>query len=112
MSNRDAVLQDIVRRIVEVAHPQRIVLFGSAARGQMGPHSDFDLLVIKAGPVHRGHLEAEIYRRLLGVGHAADVIVATCEDIERYGQSAGLVYREALRDGKVLYDETGALLPG
>jgi len=109
--DRDTALQEIVRRIVEVAHPQRIVLFGSAARGQMGFHSDFDLLVIKAGPVHRGHLEAEIYRCLGGVGQPVDVIVATCEDIERYGQSAGLVYREALRDGKVLYDETGALLP-
>ena len=109
---RDAKLDEIVRRIVAVAHPQRILLFGSAARGEASPHSDFDLLVIKAGPVHRGHLEEEIYRHLAGVGHAADVIVATPEDIERYGQSTGLVYKQALRDGEVVYDEAGALLAG
>jgi predicted nucleotidyltransferase len=108
----DAALREIVRRIVEVSRPQRIILFGSAARGQMGPDSDFDLLVIKPGPVHRGHLEEEIYRRLVGVGHAVDVIVATPEDIERYGRSPALIYRPALRDGKVVYDEAGTLHAG
>ena len=41
------ILQNIIQRIVEVAHPDRIIMFGSAARGEMGPHSDIDLLVIK-----------------------------------------------------------------
>jgi predicted nucleotidyltransferase len=44
-------LADIVRRVVEAAHPDKIVLFGSAARGEMGPDSDIDLLVIKGGQV-------------------------------------------------------------
>jgi uncharacterized protein len=51
-----AILAEVVRRIVEVAHPDRIVLFGSAARGQMGPDSDLDLLVVKAGVPHRRRL--------------------------------------------------------
>jgi predicted nucleotidyltransferase len=42
-------LDDIIRRIVEVAHPEKIILFGSAARGEMGPNSDVDLLIIKRG---------------------------------------------------------------
>ena len=42
-------LDDIIRRIVEVAHPEKIILFGSAARGEMGPNSDVDLLIIKEG---------------------------------------------------------------
>jgi predicted nucleotidyltransferase len=42
-------LQEIIRRIVEVAQPEQIILFGSAARGQMGPNSDVDLLVVKRG---------------------------------------------------------------
>ena len=42
-----AILADIVARIVRAAEPQKIVLFGSAARGTMGPDSDYDLLVIK-----------------------------------------------------------------
>ena len=49
-SQSDAgVLEEIVRRIVEVAGPERIILFGSAARGHVGPNSDVDLLVIKGG---------------------------------------------------------------
>ncbi len=110
--DRDASLQEIVRRIVEVAQPQRIILFGSAARGEMGPDSDFDLLVIKAGPIHRGHLEQEIHRQLYGVEHAVDIVVATPEDLDRYGQSPYLIYRSALREGKAIYDEAEAVPAG
>ena len=52
-------LDDIIRRIVEVAHPEKILLFGSAARGEMGPNSDVDLLVIKSG-AHRLDLAGQI----------------------------------------------------
>ncbi len=48
----------IIRRIVEVAKPERIILFGSAARGAMGPNSDVDLLVIKAGANRLAHPQA------------------------------------------------------
>jgi len=50
------LLDEIVRRVVEVAHPDRIILFGSAARGDMGPDSDVDLLVVKSGALNRLHL--------------------------------------------------------
>ena len=49
------VLDTVIERIVEVADPERILLFGSGARGEMGPHSDFDLLVVKSN-VHRRKL--------------------------------------------------------
>ena len=45
----EATLQEIIRRVVEIAQPERIILFGSAVRGEMGPNSDVDLLVIKSG---------------------------------------------------------------
>ncbi|MBM4040568.1 MAG: nucleotidyltransferase domain-containing protein [Planctomycetes bacterium] len=105
---RREVLKDIVGRIVEVANPERIVMFGSAVRGEMGPDSDIDLLVIKQGPVHRRRLARAIYRRMIGVGQAVDVIVATPEDIARYGQSPGLVYRSALQEGVDIYVATPA----
>jgi len=95
-------LDQIVRRIVEVAKPDKIILFGSAARGAMGPHSDVDLLVIKAG-ANRLDLMGLIYRHLHGVGEAVDVIVATPEDIERYGDSHPLVFAPALKEGRVVY---------
>ncbi|MBM4034819.1 MAG: nucleotidyltransferase domain-containing protein [Planctomycetes bacterium] len=101
-------LEEIIRRIVEVAHPQRIILFGSAARGTMGPDSDIDLLVIKEGPVHRGHLAQDIYQHMLGVGQPVDIIVATPADLERYGKSPALVYRWPLEEGREVYATAGA----
>ena len=95
-------LHEIIRRIVEVAQPEKIILFGSAARGEMGPHSDVDLLVIKAG-VHRLELTGQIYRHMHGVGEAVDIIVVTPEDVERYRDSHALVIAPALREGKVVY---------
>jgi len=97
------VLDDIIRRIVEVARPERIIMFGSAARGEMGPNSDLDLLVVKSNVEHRGRLTGDITMNLIGAGQAVDVIVATPEDVERYGESIGLVSRPALKEGKVVY---------
>jgi predicted nucleotidyltransferase len=98
------ILAGIVNRIVEAVQPQKIILFGSAARGEMGPHSDYDLLVIKAGKFNHWRLLTKIHRHLSGKGAAVDVVVATADDIERYGDSPYLVYYPALREGKVLYE--------
>lgn len=62
-----ALIEDIVRRILKVARPDRIVLFGSAATGQMTPDSDIDLLVLEAEPGDRRSESVRI-RRALGVG--------------------------------------------
>ncbi len=99
----EQTLQEIVRRIVEVAHPQQVILFGSAARGDMGPHSDVDLLVVMEKPVHRRRLAQTIYRNLVGVGFAADVVVVTAEDVDRYKEHPGTVIQPALAEGKVIY---------
>ncbi len=98
-----SALDDIVRRIVEVAQPEKIILFGSAARGEMGPHSDLDLLIIKSG-ADSLDLMGRIYSRLYGVNAAVDLVVATPEDIERYKDSHALVYKPAIREGLVLYE--------
>lgn len=97
-----AVLDEIVRQIVAIAQPQQIILFGSAARGEMGPHSDIDLLVVKAGEYDALDLMGEIYGAL-DVGEPVDVIVVRPEDVERYRDSHALVIKPAVREGKVLY---------
>ncbi len=99
-----ALLADIVDRVVSAARPEKIVLFGSAARGAMGPNSDIDLLVIKAGKFDHWRLMAMIYRRLRGDGAAVDVVLATPEDVERYRDTHCLVICPALREGTVIYD--------
>lgn len=98
----DGVLEEIVRRVVEVAKPERIILFGSAARGTPGPDSDLDLLVVKRG-AHRRKLAGDIYMNLIGVGRAVDVVVVTPEDIERFGDSPALIIEPALREGRDIY---------
>ncbi len=97
------ILKEIVRRIVEVAGPERIILFGSAARGETGPNSDVDLLVIKRGKFHQGELTGEIYMNLHGVGQAVDIILVTPEQVERYRNTHFLVIAPALREGKEIY---------
>ena len=81
------VLNELIRRICQVTQPRRILLFGSAVRDQIGKDSDVDLLVIVRGLVHRRALAQEIYRNLHGVSLPVDVIVATEEDVEQYGDS-------------------------
>jgi len=97
-----SLLDKIVRRIVEVAEPEKIILFGSAARGEMGPNSDVDLLVVKSG-VHRRELAMRLYEEVGGLGCAIDIIVVTPGDIERYGHPPALILEPALREGKVVY---------
>lgn len=103
MDTIEEVLQEIIRRIVQVAVPERIILFGSAARGEIGPHSDLDLLVIKSGEFNYGRLVGDIYVNLHGIGQAVDVIVVTPEDVERYRDVPYLVIASALREGREVY---------
>jgi uncharacterized protein len=96
------MLADIVQRVVSAAGPEKIVLFGSAARGTMGPNSDVDLLVIKGGKFNRNRVTTEIYRQLSGEV-AVDVVVATPEEVERFRDSHCLVICPAMREGMVVY---------
>ena len=98
-----SILDDIIRRVVEVAQPEKIILFGSSARGDMNRHSDVDLLVVKDG-ADALDLMGQIYRNLRGVGAAVDAIVVSPQDVERYKDSHALVIKPALREGRVVYE--------
>ena len=102
MTLSEKLLQEIVRRIVAAVQPDKIILFGSAAREEMGPASDLDLLVIKPCG-HRRKTARIIERSLIGIGIPTDIIVAKPKDIKRYKDTIGLIYRPALRDGRVIY---------
>jgi predicted nucleotidyltransferase len=97
------VLAEVIRRIVEVAKPDKIILFGSAVRGEMGPDSDLDLLVIKSGEIDQSQLVGDIYLNLHGVGQAVDVILVTPDQVERYRNTHCLIIAPALREGKEIY---------
>ena len=103
MGTNDEKLLEIVQRIVEAAHPLRVILFGSMARDEAGPESDIDMLIIVRDGTHRFETTQGIYRNLRGLHIAVDVVVATESDVREYGDSPVLIYREALRDGRELY---------
>ena len=99
------LLEEVVRRVVAVADPERIIVFGSAARGESRPGSDLDLLVIKEGDYHSRRLTAELYRVLADLDRDTDIVVATPAQVERYKDSFCLVFYPATREGKVIYDK-------
>ncbi len=100
----DPVLAEIVRRLVAAYQPERVYLFGSVARGEAGPDSDYDLLVVvpdDASPERRGSRLA--YEVLWGTDTAADVIVWRRTPFERRARVVCSLPATVLREGKVLY---------
>ncbi|MFP4686597.1 MAG: nucleotidyltransferase domain-containing protein [bacterium] len=96
-------LDEIINIIRQTTTPLKIILFGSAATDEMGPNSDFDLLVVVPDDIPRLKTAKNIYRNKLGTGFAADIIVVTKSELEKYKNSPGLIYQKALNEGKLLY---------
>lgn len=98
-----AILADVIEAVVRAAKPAKIVLFGSAARGEMGPESDFDLLVIKGGKFNYWRTYDTITEHLRRKRAPVDVVLVTAEDAERYRDTHCLVICPALKEGRVVY---------
>jgi predicted nucleotidyltransferase len=97
------LLNTLVKRIIETTRPLRIILFGSAAEGRMGPDSDLDILVIVRDGMHRRRTAQAIYKSLSGLGISKDIIVVTEGDVREHGDKPSLVIFPALNSGKELY---------
>ncbi len=97
------LLDEVVARIRDASSPDRIILFGSAATGEMNRDSDLDLLVLVNNPENPRQESVRIRGRLRGLGWPIDVLVM---DKERFDQTkdivGGLAY-PANRYGRVLY---------
>ena len=96
-------MNELVQRIVTAVYPFRVILFGSAARGEMGVDSDIDVLVVMPDGTHRRHTAEMLHRQFFGMTYGIDVIVATPSDLEKYRHSVGLIYRTILEEGRELY---------
>ena len=97
------IIKQAIKRILEVVQPKRIILFGSAARGKIHANSDIDLLVVIPSGMHRRNTAQKIYRNLVGLGYAADIVVVTEDDVERFKDNSGMIIQPALKEGKLLY---------
>ena len=91
-----------IQSIVSTYHPARIILFGSQARGDAGPESDVDLLVVFAGEVNPRERRAEILSLLRSMPFAKDVLVATAENVAR--PLIGSALADATREGVTVYE--------
>jgi len=96
----------MVRRIVTKFHPDRIILFGSHARGEAGPDSDVDLLVVMAVVGSVRDKEIEIRQALRDVAVPLDIIVTRPEDFAWRKDVVGTIEWPATREGKVVYART------
>lgn len=98
-------LNELVRRIVAAVHPLRIILFGSAARGEMEPDSDVDVLVVMPEGTPRRRTAQDLRELLFESGFplAVDIIVVMPGEVDEYRDDIGYIYHTVLREGKEMY---------
>ena len=100
------LLPTIRRRLVSRFRPERIIVFGSQARGDATQHSDLDLLVVVPDTTDIRSATRDMYEALDDLSIAKDIVVATLADIERFGNLVGTILQPALRDGVTIYERT------
>ncbi len=100
----EEVLKEVTRRLVEGFHPDKIILFGSQARGTADERSDVDILVICPVNDNRRDLILDMYNALEGMRLATDILVLTLEEFELDRYIPGTIARPAWLEGKTLYE--------
>ncbi len=98
------LLDEIVRRILAVGSPERIVLFGSHARGDAGATSDLDLLIVEESTLPRYRRAPPYLRALVGTYPAKDVVVWTPAEVDAWREVPNAFITAALREGRTLYE--------
>jgi uncharacterized protein len=103
----DITLKEMVDRIVEEVHPEKIVLFGSRARGDATESSDIDLMVIESKPFDQTRSRfkemARIWAALRNFRTPVDILLFSKDEVDHWKNSINHVIARALREGKVLY---------
>ena len=100
----EAQVREIVNRVVAAARPRHIILFGSAATGEMTRDSDIDLLVIEDDPGDRLAERLRISRAIRGLSHAIDIKVMATERFEETKNIIGGIAYPADKYGRVVYE--------
>ena len=100
----DPILSEAVFRLVEAYQPERIYLFGSVARGDAGPDSDYDILVVVRDDAPAERRRSRLaYEVLWGTGVAADVLVWSTGQFESRVHLASSLPATVIREGKLLH---------
>ncbi len=94
-----------IRKIIEVSRPLKLILFGSYVRGQAHANSDLDVMVITGDDIENPRQESvRIRRALRGISMPMDILVVPWTKWNDLKDRPGLIYREALTKGKVVYE--------
>lgn len=104
MGISQTLVREIITRILSIAEPQRIILFGSAATGGMSKDSDIDLLVLESAPADTRKESVRIRQAVRGLGYPFDIIVMATERFEESKNVVGGVAYPANKYGKVIYE--------
>ena len=104
LSADDPVLSEVVRRLAEAYHPERIYLFGSTARGEAGPDSDYDIMIVVPDQAAKEFRSSDLaYCVLRGLRVAKDVLVWTRTEFQKRLHLKASLPSTVLREGKLLY---------
>ena len=98
------LLKTIIPKIVEEVSPQKIILFGSAARAESEKYNDIDLLIVVSDGIHRRQTAQHLYQKVRSGAVPIDFVVATETDLDLYRSVKGYIYFTALKEGVTLYE--------
>ncbi len=104
MRTHPETLETIIQRILAVGGPDKVVLFGSRARDEARPDSDYDLLVIEDSDLPRYRRAARYRRALRDLRAAKDIVVWTPEEVAEWENVPNAFITQAINEGQVLYE--------
>ncbi len=99
-----AMREDIVRRILSVTSPEKIILFGSAVTGEMTEDSDIDLLIVEKDITDRRHKYVRIRRALRDIPFPFDIVLTTSDYFEQTKNTVGGIAYPVNKEGRLLYE--------
>ncbi len=97
-------LEQAVKLLVEACHPERIILFGSQARGTEDERSDIDIMVVEKNVASKADEIVRLCRVLAPLGLGVDLVVVDETAFDYWKETPGTVHYEALTEGKTLYE--------
>lgn len=103
-------VEAVVQRLIAVARPRKIILFGSYVRGQVTRDSDLDVLVVTDDTVDNAHAESvRLRERVSDIDMPMDILVIPASEYERLRHRWDLIYYEATENGRIVYERPATL---
>lgn len=101
-------VQTVIKKIIDISQPRKLIIFGSYVRGNIHTNSDLDILVVTNDEIDNPRKESvRIRRAVKGIIMSMDILVVQESKLEELAKIPGLIYKEALENGEVVYESTG-----